>query len=305
MKRRSFIENFALGYGLLSTGNFPLHALVGDPDITRVVICHTNDVHSRIDPYPDDGGKNAGLGGAAKRAQFLNQLRSENDHLLLLDCGDIFQGTPYFNFFGGELEIKIMSRLKYDAGTIGNHDFDAGVEGLAKQLKHANFPILIGNYDFDNTPMKGKFKEYEIFRKGGVKIGVFGIGIELDGLVPQKDYGETKYKDPISNANRIGKILKYDHKCDYIICLSHLGYHYPNNTVSDHTLAEQSFDIDLILGGHTHTFLKEPALVANKKGKVVTINQAGHSGIMLGKIDLFFEKNKKDKCLTCKNLVVK
>lgn len=302
--RRDFISHLGLGGFLLTAGKFPLHAFTDDADITKITIMHTNDVHSRIEPFPNDGSRNAGLGGAARRAKMINTIRSANEHCLLFDSGDIFQGTPYFNFYGGELEIKLMSEMGYDACTMGNHDFDGGIDGFAGQLQHANFEVLISNYQFLNTPLENKTKLFKIFKKNGIKIGVFGLGIELEGLVPEKLYGATKYEDPISVANKMSNILKFDHKCDYIICLSHLGYEYDESKVSDVVLAQNTKNIDLILGGHTHTFMKEPRLVENSEHKVVTINQAGWAGILMGQIDLYFERNKKGKCVTCKNLEV-
>lgn len=302
--RRDFISHLGKGSFLLTAGKFPLHAFADDADITKITIIHTNDVHSRIEPFPNDGSRNAGLGGAARRVRMIDNIRASNVHNLLFDSGDIFQGTPYFNFYGGELEIKLMSEMGYDACTMGNHDFDGGIDGFAKQLQHANFDVLMANYQFTDTPLEHKTKLYKIFKKGDIKIGVFGLGIELNGLVPDKLYGDTKYLNPVSEANRVANILKYDEKCDYIICLSHLGYEYDDPKVSDVVLAQNTKSIDLILGGHTHTFMKEPRLVENLDHNVVTINQAGWAGILLGQIDLYFERNKKGKCVTCKNLQV-
>lgn len=306
MDRRTFIRNTTYSGLLLTTGAFPLLASAKDPEISRLTILHTNDVHSRIEPFPMDGSKNEGLGGVAKRATLIKRIREEQKNVLLLDAGDMFQGTPYFNFFGGEIEIKLMSELGYDAGTIGNHDFDGGIDGLERQLIHANFPLLVSNYNFENTIMKGKTKEYKIFMKDGLKIGVFGVGIQLEGLVPQSLYKDTVYLDPIAAAERVGKLLKTDEKCDYVICLSHLGYKYgpEENKVSDMLLAENTSYIDLIIGGHTHTFLKEPTRVKNKIGNAVLVNQVGWAGIVLGRLDIYFEKNKKGTCVTCKNLLV-
>jgi 5'-nucleotidase len=305
IKRRNFIQHIGIGGILLQMGKFPIHALMDDDNITKITILHTNDVHSRIDPFPMDGSKNQGLGGAAKRAGLINSIRTVEKNVLLFDCGDIMQGTPYFNFFGGEVEFKLMSQMKYDAGTMGNHDFDGGIEGFDKQLVNANFPILVGNYNFDDTVLAGKIKPYKIFIKDGVKIGVFGLGIELDGLVPKTMYKETKYIDPISTANNIASTLKHDEKCDYIICLSHLGYKYKEAKISDVILAEKTKNINMILGGHTHTFLEKPTVVPNQDNEAVTVNQAGWGGMVLGQIDLFFEKNKPGKCLSCKNLLIK
>lgn len=302
--RRDFISHLGMGGFLLTAGKFPLYAFEDDADITKITIMHTNDVHSRIEPFPNDGSRNAGLGGAGRRAKMIDNIRAANAHNLLFDSGDIFQGTPYFNFYGGELEIKLMSEMGYDACTMGNHDFDGGIDGFAKQMQHANFDVLMANYQFADTPLEHKTKLYKTFKKGDIKVGVFGLGIELNGLVPEKLYGATKYLNPVSEANRVANILKYDEKCDYIICLSHLGYEYDDPKVSDVVLAQNTKNIDLILGGHTHTFLKEPRLVENLEHKVVTINQAGWAGILLGQIDLYFERNKKGKCMTCKNLQV-
>lgn len=304
MDRRNFIMNGTFTGLLMTTGAFPLLASYFEPEIAKLTILHTNDVHSRIDPFPMDGSRNEGLGGVAKRATLIKRIREESKNVLLLDAGDIFQGTPYFNFFGGEIEMKLMSELGYDAATIGNHDFDGGMDGLDKQLQFANFPLLITNYDFGNTVLNNKTKPYKIFSKAGLKIGVFGLGIELKGLVPDKLYKETIYSDPIVAAEKWGATLKQDEKCDFVICLSHLGYKYSENKVSDIDLAKNTSYIDLIIGGHTHTFMKEAERYTNMAGKPVLINQVGWAGIQLGRIDVYFEKNKKGTCITCKNLLV-
>ena len=289
---------------MLTTGMYPLFGAPSEPEITQLTILHTNDVHSRIDPFPMDGSRNEGLGGVAKRASLIKKIRAEQKNVLLLDAGDIFQGTPYFNFFGGELEIKLMSEMGYDAGTIGNHDFDGGIDGLDKQLQFANFPLLSANYDFSDNILNGKIKEYKIFYKGGIKIGVFGLGIELKGLVPAALHKNTIYNDPIIAAQKISTLLKEKEKCDFVICLSHLGYKYEENIVSDRVLATSTSNIDLIIGGHTHTFMREPEKLKNKEGNVVVINQVGWAGIMLGRFDVYFEKNKKGTCVTCQNMTV-
>ena len=303
MKRRDFIVKStlsALGMAMTSIPDSILEA----HDITRLTILHTNDVHSRIDPFPMDGSRNEGLGGVSRRATLIERVRKTEDNVLLFDCGDIFQGTPYFNFFGGELELKLMSKLKYDAATIGNHDFDGGIDGLEKQMPHANFPFLISNYNFENTILNKKTLPYKIFEVNNVRIGVFGLGIELKGLVPKSLYKETVYMNPITVGNEISKRLRYDEKCDFVICLSHLGYRYRSDKVSDVVIAQNTEEIDLILGGHTHTFMSEPDIQMNKKGEEVVINQAGWAGIMLGRLDVFFEKNRKGKCISCKNTFV-
>ena len=184
MHRRKFLRQTATASTLLGLGAYPWQVSAG-PNITKLTILHTNDVHSRIDPFPMDGSRNEGLGGVARRSKLIREIRAQEPNVLLLDSGDIFQGTPYFNFFGGELEIKLMSEMGYDATTIGNHDFDAGIDGLLKQLPHATFPFIICNYDFDQTVLRGKTETYRVFDRGGVRIGVLGVGIELEGLVPE------------------------------------------------------------------------------------------------------------------------
>ncbi|HQV00885.1 MAG TPA: metallophosphatase, partial [Bacteroidia bacterium] len=230
--RRNFLKQFSAGTALLSMGAFPLQAFA-KRDIVKITILHTNDVHSRVDPFPDNDPKFAGKGGVAQRAAIIHQIRNTERNVLLLDAGDMFQGTPYYNMFGGEVEIKLMSLLGYDAGTIGNHDFDNGIDALAKQLIHANFPLINSNYDFKNTAMEGKTLPHKIFEKDGIRIGVFGMGIELKGLVPDKLYGATIYYNPIESAAKQAHYLKKTQHCDLIICLSHLGYKYPDGKVSD------------------------------------------------------------------------
>lgn len=271
----------------------------------RLTILHTNDVHSRVEPFPMDGGKYQGQGGAARRSARIRQIRAEVPHVLLLDAGDMFQGTPYFNYFGGELEMKLMSKMGYDAATIGNHDFDAGLDNLKKQAAtHANFPLINCNYDFKDTVMGDQVKPYQIIQKGPIRVGILGVGVELNGLVPKRLYGDTQYLDPIIQANKYAAALKHDERCHYVICLSHLGYQYSNNKVSDRVLAAQSKNIDLIIGGHTHTYLEQPVLIANQEGKEVWIAQVKWAGIYLGRIDVYFERNFSNRYLQCKNILI-
>lgn len=285
--RRKFIKNIGLGAVGLTMIN---HELIAQEDVKRITILHTNDMHSRIEPF--SSGSFKGIGGMAQRSSIINEIRKKEKNVLLFDAGDIFQGTPYFNFYGGELEFKLMSQMKYDAATLGNHDFDNGLYGLKKQLKHASFPFVCANYDFSKTILKNSFKPYKIFLKDGVKIGVFGIGVELNGLVPKELYKETKYLDPIIEANKISDKLKNKKGCDLIVCLSHLGLMYNSNKVSDLVIAQKSKHIDLIIGGHTHSFLEKPILETNLDGKKVIINQVGWGGINIGKIDFIFKQNK-------------
>ena len=292
MKRREFLQQSAAGAALVGLGSLSLQSFV--PAQRKITILHTNDVHSHIDPFGPEDGRNANKGGVARRASLVESIRNENPNTLLLDAGDIFQGTPYFNYYGGELEFKLMSMLKYDLATIGNHDFDNGIEGLYKQLPHAKFEFVSANYDFSNTIMDTHVKPYKTFIKEGVKIGVFGLGIELDGLVLKQQYKETKYLDPIEIAQDMTRILKEEEKCDLIICLSHIGYYYKNapDKVSDLNLARATKDIDLIIGGHTHTFLPKPTIEKNAIGENVLVNQVGCYGLYLGKVDFYFNRDK-------------
>jgi 5'-nucleotidase len=293
MKRRDFIQKSVAGSALLTVGGLSLSSFT-TVESNHITILHTNDVHSHIDPFPADHPRNANMGGVARRANLIESIRKENPNVLLLDAGDIFQGTPYFNYYGGELEFKLMSMLNYDLATMGNHDFDNGLEGFVAQLPHAKFEFVSANYDFKNTMLDGIVKPYKIFTKNGIKIGVFGLGVELEGLVDKKNYKETVYKDPIETAQEMTRILKYDKKCDLIICLSHIGYSYKNepNKVSDLNLAAKTKDIDLIIGGHTHTFLDKPTIVKNLDGIDTLVNQVGCYGINLGRIDFYFDKDK-------------
>lgn len=292
MNRRHFLTQTTIAAGGLL---LPSMSWAKESVPQKLVILHTNDVHSRLDPYPMDGSKYQGLGGVAARAALIESIRAQEEHVLLLDAGDMFQGTPYFNLYKGEPEIKAMAAMKYDACTIGNHDFDAGLENLATQMRLANFPMLVCNYDFTGTAMEQQTLPYTIIHKGALKIGIFGLGIEMKGLVPAIHYGSTIYEDPIVRANQTAHLLKHNKQCDMIICLSHLGYQYRgSNKISDKILAAETSKIDLIIGGHTHTFMTEPEVVKNKTGGEVVINQVGWGGLILGRLDYtFYPTNKK------------
>lgn len=292
MKRRDFIQKTAAGSALV-LGGLSLSSF-SNPIAKKITILHTNDVHSHIDPFPVSDPKYPNMGGAARRATLIESIRRENANVLLLDAGDIFQGTPYFNYYGGELELKLMSMMKYDLATLGNHDFDNGLEGFLAQLPHASFEFVSANYDFKNTILDGQIKPYKIFIKDGIKIGIFGLGIELKGLVDPANYKETVYNDPLKVAQDMAKTLRHTEKCDLVICLSHLGFIYNNEPtkVNDLMLARNTKDIDLIIGGHTHTFLNKPYIEKNIDGKEVLVNQVGCYGLNLGQIDFYFEPGK-------------
>jgi len=299
--RREFIKRATLGTAALSV--IPTNAFSATAELKQLTILHTNDMHSHIHPF--DSGRNKGIGGMAQRATIIKEIRNEGNQVLLLDAGDIFQGTPYFNVYGGELEFKLMSEMEYDASTIGNHDFDNGLDGLVRQLPHAKFPFIVSNYDFSDTEMDGNYFKYKVFNKSGIKVGVFGIGIELEGLVPKKLYGNTLHENPIEKANYYSSFLKNSLGCDLVICLSHLGYKYKGNKMSDKILASSTNNIDLIIGGHTHTFLNKPEIVENPEKKLVQITQVGWAGINIGRIDYLFDQKMCVKNFRGNSILVK
>lgn len=309
MNRKQFIKT--LGGGTLALTLAPHLAFAEQKKIWdknssyKLTILHTNDQHSRIEPFEESYTRNPNQGGFARRASLIQQIRQQESNILLLDSGDVFQGTPYFNFYGGELEFKLMSMMGYDACTMGNHDFDNGLDGFKKVLPNAKFPFICSNYDFKNTVLDGYTLKYKVFRKDGIKVGIFGVGIKLEGLVGRKNYGETKYENPIEIAQHYADYLRKEEKCDFVICLSHLGYDYrEKELISDKVLAAKTEGIDLILGGHTHTFLPEPQNFTNKAGKNVLVNQVGWAGLLLGRIDFYFDKNKTIQNISWNNQVI-
>lgn len=291
MERRRFIKNIGIG----SAGLISLTSGKWSDARKKVTILHTNDTHSQIDPFPLNHSKYPDQGGVERRKQLIDLIREEEKNVLLLDAGDIFQGTPFFNVHGGEIELKLMSAMGYDAATMGNHDFDGGMDGFLKALPHANFPFLCANYDFSQTVLADQTKPYQIFKKSGIKIGVFGLGVELDGLVSRELYKETRYLDPIQTAQNWASFLRHEEGCQLVICLSHLGYEPRLNAVCDKVLATETSEIDLIIGGHSHTFMERAEIWKNKDGKTVLINQVGWAGLMLGRVDFEFNlKNEMD-----------
>lgn len=295
MKRRSFLKTSALGGTALGLGGFGLQSC-GTGSNKHVTILHTNDVHSHIDPFPPGHSRYPNLGGVSRRASLIASIRRENPNTLLLDAGDIFQGTPYFNFYGGELEFKLMNKMGYRAATLGNHDFDNGLHGLLAQLPNAEFSFLSANYDFTNTVLDGYIKAYEVFVIDGIRIGVFGLGIQLNGLVLEELYGETAYLNPVEMSQEVVRTLREVEKCDLVICLSHLGYTYSDpGRMSDRVLAAATEQIDLIIGGHTHTFMEKAEVATNRAGQPVLIHQVGCYGVNLGRVDFqFYPDGHKD-----------
>ena len=289
MNRRKFIYNSSLA-SLSVVGLNSCNLLNKDVKLT---ILHTNDVHSQIEPFPFNHNKYPDRGGFARRANIFKGLMKINPNTLIFDAGDIFQGTPYFNFFKGELELNLMKKMGYNAATIGNHEFDAGLSSLKKNILNNDFQFISSNYDFDNTELEGLVNKYKVYNRQGIKIGVFGLGIELNGLVNSSLYKETKYYDPIEIATEMTRKLKKEKKCDLIICISHLGHSYQNDKISDLKLGKLTSDIDLIIGGHTHTLLKKPEIIKNLKNEDVIINQVGSNGVFVGKIDFNFSNLNK------------
>ena len=261
----------------------------------QLYVYHSSDTHSRIDPMDNNPSlRNANMGGVARRAGLVDQLRKEHPNMLLFDCGDISQGTPYYNFYQGELEIKALNLMKYDAMTIGNHEFDFGLENMARLFKMANFPVVCSNYDFEGTFLEGLVKPYVVLKRNGLKIGVFGLCPELEGLVQQSKCEGIVYHKPAAVANRMVMILRDQEKCDVVICLSHLGIvkNAGVNEVYDNVIVPQTHGIDLVLGGHTHTFLEKPERVKDADGKEVPIMHIGNNGVYVSETVITLEKKK-------------
>ena len=259
----------------------------------ELLILHTNDTHSRIEPFSKsyEVPGQADKGGYIRRATFIKEARKENKNVLLFDSGDFSQGTPYYNLFKGEVEILLMNEMGYDAGTIGNHEFDFGLDNMARLFKMADFPIVCANYDFEGTPLEGIVKPYTVLERDGLRIGVFGLGPQLEGLVQKENYGGVVYEEPYEIANRIADKLKKEEKCDLVICLSHLGWKTePTNPVSDEELIARTRNIDIVLGGHSHSFFEKPIFYKNLDGKKIPLQQMGKNGIFVGEMKLRLEK---------------
>ena len=254
---------------------------------TLITFLHTNDTHSQIDPVPPNDRLYPGKGGVARRATLVKQIRRQNPNTLLIDAGDVFQGTPYFNFYRGEVEYKAMSAIGYDVGTLGNHEFDNGVEALAAAMKFADFDLVSANYDVRGTPLESKVKRYVVRQLGGVRIGLFGLGISPVGLITPANFKGVTYQDPVAAAREVVGILREKERCSLVAGMSHLGY-YPQpkpGEVGDSQVASQVDGIDFIASGHNHSFMEEPVSVKQPSGKETLIFQVGKSGIFLGRVD--------------------
>ena len=288
LNRRKFIKStLTASAGLWALSSFAASGF------EKLIILHTNDLHCHFEPFPPNDPNYPGRGGMNRISAYVKKMRQIDPELLLFDSGDFSQGTPYYNFFKGEVVLKLMSEMGYIASTIGNHEFDSGLENFSKVMQYANFPIVSSNYDFTNTPLNGKIEKHIIFERKGIRIGLYGLGIELQGLVGKTLCGNTVYHEPVEVALAEEDYLRNVEKCDFIICLSHLGYKYYSPKVSDIVLAKNTHFTDVILGGHTHTFLESPVEILNKEKQSVVINQVGWAALMLGQLEFYFEKQKK------------
>jgi 5'-nucleotidase len=291
INRRRFLTNSAAFGATLAGLPSSLEMIAGPAPVdTIITILHTNDTHSQIDPLPANDA-NAGKGGAARRATLVKRIRKENPNTLLVDAGDVMQGTPYFNFYRGEVEYKAMSAIGYDAGTLGNHEFDNGVEALAAALKFANFDVVSANYDVKGTVLEGRVKPYVVKTLAGIRIGLFGLGVSPVALITPANFKGVTYNDPVVSAREVVKTLREKERCAMVVCVSHLGYH-ENGERGDSLVASQVDGIDFIAGGHTHTFMKEPVKTKQPCGAETLIFQVGKSGINLGRVDFTFRTGK-------------
>lgn len=288
INRRTFLTTSAVFGATLAA--FPRELLNASAADTVITILHTNDTHSQIDPLPANDA-NAGKGGVARRATVVKRVRKENPNTLLVDAGDVLQGTPYFNFYRGEVEYKAMSAIGYDVGTLGNHEFDNGVDALAAALKFASFDVVSANYDVKGTVLEQKVKRYVVKTVGGIKIGLFGLGVSPVGLITPDNFKGVTYIDPVVAARDVVKKLREEERCALVVGMSHLGY-YEDGKRGDSMVASQVDGIDFIASGHTHTFMKEPVMQTQPCGAKTTIFQVGKSGIYVGRVDFTFRAGK-------------
>ena len=286
MRRRRFVRTLGTG----AAGTLLLPAFARGQEARRLVLLHTNDTHSRIDPFPADGGPMSDLGGVARRASLVERIRAEEPNVLLLDSGDMVQGTAYFNLFGGEVEMRTMTELGYAMSTLGNHEFDNGVDGLVSMLEHAGFPLVCANYEIDDPRLARHVEPWRIREVDDLRIGIFGLGIDFRGLVLDHNHEGVRYTDPLAAARQAVDVLRHDEACDLVVCLSHLGHEYRGDRPSDLRLATEVPGLDIVLGGHTHTFLDAPVLHTHPDGSSTLVHQVGWGGVRLGRIDVTFEE---------------
>lgn len=257
----------------------------------KLVILHTNDTHSQVEPRDKSTLASSDMGGYARRMGVINKIRAEEKNVLLFDAGDFSQGTPYFNFYNGRIEIDAINKMKYDAITLGNHEFDNGIDTLAVILSKATVPVVSSNYEISQTAIAPYVKPYYIIQKFGIKIGIIGLDVEPKSLIIESNYKGLTYEDPIEVANKMATFLKKEKKCDLIICLSHLGSDKKSEDVNDFVIARNTKYIDVIIGGHSHSMIEDEREL-NLDGKEVLITQMAKSGLYLGRIDLEMERKK-------------
>jgi 5'-nucleotidase len=300
--RRKFLTSSAAFGALLAasgtrtvfSGEFEPAGLLEWNTDTVITILHTNDTHSQIDPMPSNDPTYPGKGGVARRATLVKRVRKENPNTLVIDAGDAFQGTPYFNFYKGEVEYKAMSAIGYDVGTLGNHEFDNGVAALAQALKFATFDIVSANYNVTGTPLEGKIKQYVIRELGGVRIGMFGLGVSPVALITPENFQGVTYLDPVEVSRNVVKTLREKERCQLVIAMSHLGYYEKprEGQIGDSQVAERVDGIDFIASGHSHIFMEKPVLVKQPGGGQTMIFQVGKSGIYVGRVDFTIRAEK-------------
>ena len=248
----------------------------------EVRIVHTNDTHSCVMPVNPNSSDTAlaDKGGFVRRAALVRDLRAEDPDLLLFDSGDFSQGSAYYNLYKGEVEVALMNEMGYDAAAIGNHEFDFGLDNMARLFRQASFPFVCANYHFEGTVLEGLVKPYVVLERKGVKVGVFGLGTQLEGMVAAENYKGVRYEDPITAANRVASELREKEHCDLVVCLSHLGWGIDG--VDDTELIPASHGIDIVLGGHSHTYFERPEKLKDADGKDVYCNQMGKHGRYVG-----------------------
>ena len=254
----------------------------------KLVIFHTNDPHSCIMPMNENLADTAvaGRGGFLRRIAMLEEERKKHPDMMYFDSGDFSQGSAYYTMYKGEVEVGLMNMMGITAATIGNHEWDYGIEQLVKNIKMANFPVVCTNCDFTDTPLEKLVKPYIIIKRDGVKIGVIGVTTQLEGLVDKKNYQNTKYLDPVECARKTAEMLKEKKKCDIIVCISHLGW----SEKGDIELIKNTRYIDIVLGGHSHSRFKDLKYVEDMDCKAVAVDQNGKGGVNVSKITVTLEK---------------
>jgi 5'-nucleotidase len=296
INRRRFLSSSA-AFGALLVGSTsrtklfePIldspRANVSDSGVV-ITVLHTNDTHSQIDPLPSNDKAYPNKGGMARRATLVKRVRKENPNTLVIDAGDAFQGTPYFNFYKGEVEYKAMSAIGYDVGTLGNHEFDNGIQALAAALKFATFDLVSANYDLRGTALEGILKPYVVRTVAGVRIGLFGLGISPVALISPANFKGITYLDPIETSRKVVELLRGQERCEMVVAMSHLGYYATprEGQIGDSQVAEKVDGIDFIASGHTHTFMEKPVIAKQPCGRETVIFQVGRSGIYVGRVD--------------------